>query len=683
MSISPDTQKHMESVAETTLATFETISTAARSSLSEPPPAPEKVLMNVNTFTSRNAVGALERILNENRMSLQSLLDEPAIARVVVTNDDGERRTYFICRTSPVPMPANAPQLASYRSPVGRLASLPVGEEIQLPSGELLEVVERALLRPVQNEQGWDSRNSVLESETYGPVTVESLRALLSRVPSEEIRRRTSRKTLQREVESASVVEGIRHTVLTRMALRDQPVLDQFQDRIFRLPLDSRLLLLGPPGTGKTTTLIRRLGQKLDREFLTEEEQGLLQNLSVSSDVSHDSSWLMFTPTTLLQQYVKESFSREGVPASDRHVRTWTDYRRELARNVLGLLRTTTRRGGFILKEPVGYLSDDARQDLTGWFDDFESWQQSAFLDRLRSAAEQLTSLGEGKFSELGEALLVLLESDGPIDMVRIFGALRSKSEEARQLAAELKSEIDNAIHRALVLQVNRDEGFLDQLAMFLDTLEEAPERQADEGDPRDEGDGDEDDEEDSDEDTEEAIPRTGRRGAQIAYRRAIRQQARAEASGRPLREGSRAGRIVEWIGDRGLEQAERVKVGRSVLLRTRVRPFVNPVKAYMDRIATRYRAYRRARQSEDRWYLKDAVRQTDIHPLELDMLLLAILRGAKELLAETEVRHNLQEPFWSAWGRCMISTGIRYSPTRPRIFLPFSLPACWHLLIR
>ena len=35
MSISPDTQKHMESVTETTLETFETISAVARTRLSE------------------------------------------------------------------------------------------------------------------------------------------------------------------------------------------------------------------------------------------------------------------------------------------------------------------------------------------------------------------------------------------------------------------------------------------------------------------------------------------------------------------------------------------------------------------------------------------------------------------------------------------------------------------------
>jgi hypothetical protein len=41
----------------------------------------------------------------------------------------------------------------------------------------------------------------------------------------------------------------------------------------------------------------------------------------------------MFTPTDLLQQYLKEAFSRENVPASDLRIKTWSDYRRELARS--------------------------------------------------------------------------------------------------------------------------------------------------------------------------------------------------------------------------------------------------------------------------------------------------------------------------------------------------------------
>lgn len=40
------------------------------------------------------------------------------------------------------------------------------------------------------------------------------------------------------------------------MELRDLAILDEYQDEISRLPLDTHLVLLGPPGTGKTTTLI-------------------------------------------------------------------------------------------------------------------------------------------------------------------------------------------------------------------------------------------------------------------------------------------------------------------------------------------------------------------------------------------------------------------------------------------
>ena len=113
------------------------------------------------------------------------------------------------------------------------------------------------------------------------------------------------------------------------MGLRDRPLLDEYQDEIFRLPLDTRLVILGPPGTGKTTTLIKRLGLKLDSEYLEPEEKKLVERSAAGTN-GHANSWLMFTPTELLKQYVKEAFARENIPASDLRIETWSDYRREL-----------------------------------------------------------------------------------------------------------------------------------------------------------------------------------------------------------------------------------------------------------------------------------------------------------------------------------------------------------------
>lgn len=643
MSTSNDTKALLETVARNTLDTFEFIATEASAKLSEQSTSPANALANVNTLTSEEAIRKIVEISDENRTNLQHLLKNPAIARVVAVDDENHLHTYFICRKSPAAIQFDDIELASYRSPVGRIASLPVREELQLPNGKVLKVVERAELHPILVGQDWDSENSLVQGENYDSHTVISLRDLLSTVPSEQSGDRLLEMLLEEESESANVVVGIRRTVLTRMELRDQPVLDKFQDGIFRMPLNSCLLLLGPPGTGKTTTLIRRLGQKLDVETLGPNEQLLIQNLNESSAFPHKESWMMFTPTSLLQQYVKESFSLEGVPASDNHVRTWADYKLYVARNVFGLLSTSTKKSGFVLKGSVNYLTDDALNNLTSWFDDFETWQKSYYIERLRKSAKELSINDDDRIAELGESLLALLESDDHTNIDRILRRLRGKISEAREIAIELKSEIDRSIRYALNLQVNLNRKFLDELATFLNSLSENIDSEVDEGDI-----GEEEEDEDDD-DEQEKTPRIGRKRAELAYRRVLRTQSRAVASGRSLRKGTITASVIDWISDRGLKSEEQMEVGKSLLLQAKLRTFVNPVKLYIDGIPTRYRSYRHVCQSDKGWYQNIKIRRTDIHSLELDMLLLSILRGARSLFSSREVVRELQDPYWSA----------------------------------
>jgi len=586
-------------------------------------------------MTSSSTIQRLDQISQANRESYQVLATEPAIARVVVIDEEGEEKTYYICRTTPV---SGFPNLASYRAPVGRLASLAIGAEFTLPNGTVVEVLERAQLRPNALADGWDSRDTVVEAEDFGPFTIESLRALLTEVAGEEATEDILGQLLAEETVKANIIDGVRRSVITKMGLRDQPILDQYQDEIFRLPLDKRLLILGPPGTGKTTTLIRRLGQKLDTAFLEEGEQRLVETVASAQGISHANSWLMFTPTELLKQYLKEAFAREGVPASDLRIRTWQDYRRELARNAFGVLRTASGGGTFVLKDGLASLSEAALERPIQWFDDFDTWQRKAYVQELHDAATQLHEAKTPEVVSLGARLQDILSRAADGALAAMFGSLAVEIAKVQAIVSSLKEGSDGKIKAALNLQLNRNRAFLDELARVIDSLQQAQATDAD-----DQDDPDADEEEDA------TAPRTGRAAALNAYMQAVRAQARAAASKRAVSKASRNGKIIEWLGDRGLTETERAEVGASLLVQASARRFVNPVKRYLDGIPKRYRAFRRERQPANTWYRHEGFEARDIHPLELDIVLLAILRAASDMISRPNVQRDIDSPAWSS----------------------------------
>lgn len=635
MALTDASRQHIEKTASEALARLDSIATAAKSKLNDSRRLGADNLASVNTMTSRSAIQSLDQISQANRESYQVLAAEPAIARVVVVDDEGEESTYYICRSTPV---SGIPNLASYRAPVGRLASLAIGAEFTLPDGTVVEVLERAQLRPTALADGWDSRDTVVEAEHFGPLTVESLRALLTEVAVEEFTEDLLGQLLAEEAVKANIIDGVRRSVITKMGLRDQPVLDQYQDEIFRLPLDKRLLILGPPGTGKTTTLIRRLGQKLDTAFLDSDEQRLVETVSEAQGVAHANSWLMFTPTELLKQYLKEAFAREGVPASDLRIRTWQDYRRELARNAFGVLRTATGGGTFVLKESLQSLRIEALDRPIQWFDDFNAWQRNTYAQELHEAAAQLHYAKMLEAKRLGVGLQAILARAGNGALASMFVSLTAELPKVQALVTSLKEASDNKIKAALNLQLHRNRVFLDELARFIDGLQQA---QA--------ADTEEQDDPDADDDDDATAPRTGREAAVNAYMQAVRAQARAAASKRLVSKASRNGKIIEWLADRGLTEADRAEIGASLLVQINARRFGNPVKRYLDGIPKRYRAFRRERQQSGIWYRKEGFEARDITPLELDIVLLTILRAANELISRPNVLRDIESPAWSS----------------------------------
>ena len=613
--------EQIELLAREALQRFDEIATVASNELGSSAPHGSDVLAYPNAAGEAD----VRRRRDEVRKGLRELQKEPAIARVVVIDDNGQKSIWYFCRATAL---TGFEKLAGYRSRTGRMASLPAGSDFEFPNGNRVRILEQTTFRPSKRSGAWDSTRTVISVEQVGTATVRSLRRFADEHPTENI----LDQMLADDNTQAGIVKGIRRDVIEKMALRDQPVLDHYQDTIFRLPLDSRLMVVGPPGTGKTTTLIRRLGQKLDAQesILTEQERQLIDEAGRDSDaLAHSTSWMMFTPTQLLKGYLKEAFAHEGIPSSDRNITTWEYHRKHLAKDEFNILRKSDGSGGgFIFKDDddVRTLLPHAIENSRLWFTDFYEWQQNDFLASLGDAAQSLATSKIGSFGRLGRGLDKILErtADGPLSS--ILEALAIEAPKIQNLVSKMKKESNQKIDAALNRHLNSDRDFLQNLANYLKPLKRVDTQE-------------EDDEVGAEEDDDDAVS-TGEGTPLIAardtYRRAVSAQARAAASGRPVGGKSRKGRVTEWIGERTLPEEERVRVGQSLLAQTAARRFSNPVKHYLDRMATRYRAFRQLRQLDGKWYLRHGYEPRYINALELDVVLLAVLRTVGDLLGGT-----------------------------------------------
>lgn len=630
----------LSDIAEDSLTCIEKVAAAAEAARKSHRRTDARAFASINTLNSPQQVSTLEKVADAELEALSTLIEQPVIARIHYIDENDEEDTIFITRSTPRSVPGY--KIASYRAPLGRIASLAAGDEGTFHVGATVRdllVDSSARLKP-QHEYGqWDAKNTEIDIRGLGRFTIGSLRELLeTRTHAED----DDVDALWDDETDTNIVEGVRRAILTQMGLRDQPILDRHQDEIFRMPINSRCFLSGPPGTGKTTTLIRRLGQKTDRQALEESgEMRLVRQVEEETGRPHESSWILFSPTELLRQYVKEAFNKEGLAASDGHIRTWEEFRRELAREELGLLRTSARTGPFVERRTQDYLRPEVA-DEAQWYDEFREFVDASVADELRSDAEFLAKSEAPGLSAIGGLL-----GDAFKTPEREFYAYTMRS--VAELAPEIReaiSSLSDAINRILtrtrnaLTHADRD---------FPDLLRQEISRQL-AADPQD---ADEDDELEAaldDEDEQTAEPQAGRpvsrQQALVRFERALKSLAKARRARRRVSEKTQDGMLLAWLGPNRIPEDEEIsELGKLLAEQSRLRRFERLERLFLRGMPARYKRFRSEMAKAERWYEATPTKTSDIHWQELDLVILATLQIANELLRNYRSRTRSELP--------------------------------------
>ncbi|WP_318439716.1 ATP-binding domain-containing protein [Photobacterium leiognathi] len=586
-------------------------------------------LASINAFTDTHAVDNMSEISNSIQAGYRALQNEPAIARVLY-HDGNDSKILYISRKSTLKLGGSI-ALASYDSPLGHLASLQVGDETTLNIGDKTvscEVLETLTLKPKKDTNGWDSSFSIFTSEdeecrTYEP----SLRRLF-----EEEKDLSDTSFLDLLLSggdySDDFTTGVKHQVRTAMSLRDQPILDKFQSEIFRLPLDSQLIILGPPGTGKTTTLIKRLGQKLNVEYLDSGEQTKIKN-SNGGETLHKKSWVMFTPTDLLKHYLKEAFAKEQVPASSEQIKTWGSYSNYLGRNVLSILQSTGS-GGFIKKDD-NYLNSKACSNLPKFYENFIDFHKTAIIKELLESIEFINKFESAELKGIQSALESIVKYLEQGKLITFYENLDKFQDDIQALLKMQKDRSELLLRGALAYQVNTDKDFISDLIAVINDWKKnkLSESIID----------DEDNEDDEDEDEQIVTPQ---QQAFSEYKKAINALARAKYLKRSLPKGGLPNTIIKWLGARLPEADKLQNLGSLAIQMRELRKFKNAELKYLKNTSKHYRAFRKSEEVSLTWFDNLPAKLNHIQQSELDVIILSKLKIARELLNENFVRQRV-----------------------------------------
>lgn len=545
--------------------------------------------------------------------------------------------------------------LINYDSRWGRLAALKIGEEYDLGheldwpkfDGQIFVKIQHASFVPAKKKNQWDSRKTEYKDKVErNPLTIKSLReALRKKEDSGEPRDSTTNELMQSQAASwendlallqtylegdsqDNITEGIIKEIRERLTLPDQHTLDEEQDAIFRLPLAKSLFLLGPAGTGKTTTLIRRLHQKQNfEEGLNEWEQELVKKI-FPDPYDYIRSWVMFTPSDLLKSYLQEAFNRENIVATNENLVTWLSFSNYLGRDILRILRTSNFESGFFADENILTM----RKDFHDWpklFQDFNSWLFAGYIEELKTALENAQKFKFFGKSQFPAELFGILSSTGNSlsgKLIDICALLFTTQDFLHTLYKEEKKKATDAMNIELGKLLRQDKNFLQSFSNYYFSLKRDMLAGDDEGE-------DIEAEIIAEDDDEKTNVSSSRKEQQKIFHKLIAWLASRSENFDIAKSKTLYARLAAWLGNRAPSRNALKPIGETLKKLRILGRFSNPLNRFFNSIAVQYGKFRKLRQAENLYYHPDSALRKKISFQELDLLILIKLKLAAEIL--------------------------------------------------
>ncbi|MDR0355048.1 MAG: hypothetical protein LBJ64_04860 [Deltaproteobacteria bacterium] len=593
--------------------------------------ASQKVLANDKTRLRESSQLSLHLSAKDHHSDLYNaakLQDVPVLARVVCKDETNRTRIFYVTPCAPPAGLARA-NLASIYETLGRLAVLPLASSLVAPKGESLVVTEKTLLKPVDYLLKRDIFDSLFESLHRDRLRVKSLRDFL-RVFGEQKQTDASvdgdEPPIVPQEELDIVVDEGEIRPQNLLPFLTQPhLLDMLQDEILRRPFQTKQVILGSPGTGKTSTLIKRLDFMISSEALEAEQAGLFEKLNRQAGMAQATSWFYFVPTDLLRRYVGDSFADLVIPGFEENVKTWDEMRLELATNYFRIL-SPKKNSGLSLSETPDRLSKAAKDNTVGWYEDFSAYQRQAYFQTMKVQAKLLASAPQANLAALGGQLLELLEISADHTLAWFQKALypfqediaAEKSSRTQSLKDELKSSFHNITQNAPSL--------ISGLLGLVSEAQAAPEKDGSQVD--------------------EILKNEARR----IYAEAMQEYALNLAKGRQLPRESRSAKVLAWLGEGRLLPVSRLtEMGQDLLVCRSLSRFKVDSPAFLNSyfgcVLSNYLLFRRRNKL---WYNQNVRGGRHIHPLEADLLLLSFLDPGADILRHRKQNAHEMSGNWS-----------------------------------